>query len=262
MVKKNFVTGLCPINPMKRVAVVFVALWCAMGAMAQIDFQLHYDFGRMLYPQRQSDRQKVTATIEQFRPDRLGSIYWFVDFDFYSKGMKGAYLEFSREFKLVKGLAAHIEYNGGVTTGHDSEYGNQFQHCLLVGPAYNMASADFRRTLSFQVLYKQYFKSNDNVNYASFQLTGVWGVQFGRRDMFTFSGYVDLWLNRKFTDGKRNLIVATEPQFWFNFDGIAGARKTGLSIGTEWEISNNFIVPTYGDRTFYVNPTVALKWTL
>lgn len=247
---------------MRRVLLIAGVLWCALGAAAQVNFQVHYDFGRMLYPQRQSDRQKVTATIEQFRPDRLGSIYWFVDFDFYSKGMKGAYLEFSREFNVRKGLAAHIEYNGGLTSGHDSEYGSQFQHCLLVGPAYNLASEDFRRTLSFQVLYKEFFKSYDNVNYASFQLTGVWGLQFGQRDMFTFAGYVDLWLNRIPGVGDRNLSLTTEPQFWFNFDGIAGARKTGLSIGTEWEISNNFIVPTYGNRTFYVNPTIGLKWTL
>ena len=33
-----------------------------------------------------------------------------------------------------------------------------------------------------------------------------------------------------------------------------------LSIGTEVEISNNFIYNTYNDDSFFINPTLALKW--
>lgn len=247
---------------MKKFLIMLAMAVMAISAQAQVNVQLHYDFGRNIYPDSEADRQKVTATIEQFRPDRLGSIFYFVDFDFYKKGMKGAYLEFSREFNVWKGLAAHIEYNGGVSTGHDQEYAAQFQHAVLVGAAYNMASSDFRRTLSFQAMYKQYFRGQDNCGFASFQFTGVWGLKFGARDMFTFSGFFDLWLNRKASDGKHNLIFLSEPQFWFNFDGIKGARKTGLSIGTEIELSNNFIVPTGGTHTFFANPTIAVKWTM
>ena len=91
-------------------------------ASAQVNVQFHYDLGRQFYPQSQNDRQHFTATLEQFRPDRLGNIFYFIDLDFYAKGMKGAYLEFSREFNVsAKGLAAHIDYNGGVTTGHYME---------------------------------------------------------------------------------------------------------------------------------------------
>lgn len=247
---------------MKKIILVLAMAAVFIGSMAQVNVQLHYDLGRYVYPSRESDRQKVTATLEQFRPDRMGSIYWFTDFDFYSKGIKGAYLEFSREFNIGhKGFAAHIEYNGGLTSGHAGEYASQFQHALLVGGAWNGHSADFRRTLSLQAMYKQYFKGHGNKAFASFQLTGVWGLTFDARNMFTFSGFIDLWLNRH-TDGKHDLIVISEPQFWFNFDGIRGARKTGLSIGTEWEFSNNFIYPTAGTGTFFWNPTVALKWTM
>ena len=244
---------------MRKIILAIIAL-SSMALSAQVNLQLHYDFGRLLYPDSEADRQMVTATIEQFRPDRLGSIFYFIDFDFYSRGVKGAYMEFSREFTVWKGLAAHMEYNGGLTSGHASEYASQFQHALLVGPAYNFASSDFKRTFSVQALYKQYFKGHYDKAYPSFQLTAVWGMTFGRRDMFTFSGYVDMWRNHK-ADGHYNLIVAGEPQFWFNLDGIT-TSKTGLSIGTEVELSDNFIFPTAGSKTFYCNPTLAVKWTL
>ncbi|MCD8237581.1 MAG: DUF5020 family protein [Prevotellaceae bacterium] len=234
----------------------------ALCASAQVNIQFHYDLGRSIYPQSESDRQNVTVRFEQFRSDQLGNIYYFVNFDFYSAGMKGTYLEFSREFNLRKSLAAHIEYNGGVTTGHDSEYGSQYQHALLVGPAYNLHSPDYRRTLSFRALYKQYFKGHFNKAYPGFQLTTAWTMNFGERDIFSFSGYVDFWRNRNAFTGKYNYIVITEPQFWINFDSIKGVHKTGISIGTKQELSNNLIVPCSGSRTLFWNPSVALKWTM
>lgn len=246
---------------MKRTILTMAAVMGCLCATAQVNVQLHYDFGRNLYPDSEADRARVTATLEQFRPDRLGSIFYFVDLDLYRKGMKGAYVEFAREFTVYKGFAAHIEYNGGLTSGRDSEYASQFQHALLVGGAWNGHSADFSRTISLQAMYKQYFKGHGNKAFSSFQLTGVWNVNFAERRMFTFSGFADLWLNRR-TDGDHNLIFITEPQLWYNFDSLKGARKTGLSIGTEVELSNNFIFPTSGTRTFFCNPTLAVKWTM
>ena len=53
------------------------------------------------------------------------------------------------------------------------------------------------------------------------------------------------------------LVLLTEPQLWYNFN-------KHLSVGTEIEISNNFIVNFYknNDKTFFVNPTLAVKWNL
>ena len=247
---------------MKKFLLPLLLHFVALGATSQVNVQLHYDFGRLMNPHSEKDRQQVTATIEQFRPDRLGSTFWFVDFDFYSKGMKGAYIEFAREFNIWRGLAGHIEYDGGLTTGHRSEYGSQFQHALLVGPAWNFASKDYRRTLSVQAMYKQYFEGQNDKAYPSFQLTGVWHVDFGRNDMFTFNGFVDLWRDRRASDGKIRLTVCSEPQLWFNLDKVEGVSGTGLSFGTEVELSNNFIVPAKGNRTFFCNPTLAIKWTM
>ena len=110
-------------------------------------------------------------------------------------------------------------------------------------------------------MYKQYFEGQENKAYPSFQLTGVWNVNFGKKDMFTFAGFVDLWRDRT-SAGKIRLTVCSEPQFWFNLDGVDGISGTGLSFGTEVEISNNFIVPDKGSRTFFCNPTLGLKWTM
>ena len=71
---------------------LFTALLLAtLDASAQVDVQMHYDLGRKTNPNSEADRQNITATVEQFRPDRLGNIFYFIDFDFYSKGMKGAH---------------------------------------------------------------------------------------------------------------------------------------------------------------------------
>ena len=61
--------------------------------------------------------------------------------------------------------------------------------------------------------------------------------------------------------GHGQLVLLTEPQFWYNFNSLKGLENTNLSIGTEVEISNNFIYNTYNNKSFFINPTLALKWT-
>ncbi len=249
---------------MKRFIFSLLLMTTALGTWAQVNLQMHYDLGRKTNPDTENDRPNFTATIEQFRPDRLGNIFYFIDLDLYSHGMKGAYIEFSREFNLgQKGLAIHGEYNGGLTSGRQEIWCSQFQHALLAGPAYNGHSNDFRRTWSVQALFKQYFHGNGNSSaFPGWQLTGVWSLTFAPRDMFTFSGYIDFWRSRK-SAGKYHVTMMSEPQLWYNLDSMRRGGKTHLSIGTEWEVSNNFIYPTCDtDRTFFWNPTLAVKWTM
>jgi hypothetical protein len=240
----------------KQQSIILLAALTALPAAAQ-NLQLHYDFGRRLYSDEEATRQNVTLTFEQFSADRLGSWFWFIDLDMYHDGMKGAYTEISREFTFANlnsggSLAAHVEYDGGMTT-FKSGGGTRFQNAALVGPAWNGHSGDFAATWSVQAMYKQYFSGGAGAPaYASFQLTGVWGYTFadGR---WTTSGYVDLWRSQK-SNGHGRLTVMTEPQLWYNFN-----KK--CSVGTEWEISNNFITPECAtSRTFYVNPTLAVKF--
>jgi hypothetical protein len=234
---------------MKKFILSFMSLTFVTMVSAQ-NIQLHYDFGRNIYSDEESDRQKVTVTLEQFKADKWGSWYYFVDIDLTSKFFRSAYTEISREFKLGKEtpFAAHIEYNGGL--GRDDI--RSFQHAALIGPAYNGHSADFSKTWSVQLMYKQFFKSYDYTHsYASFQLTGVWGLTFANKKC-TFSGFVDFWRGEN-ANGNGQLVILSEPQFWYNI-------TDHFSVGSEVEISNNFIYNTYDDKSFFVNPTLAVKW--
>ena len=220
----------------------------ALSVNAQ-DIQLHYDFGRNIYPDQEAGRQKVTITVEQFKADKWGSWYYFVDLDLSRKFFKSAYTEISREFSFGSGspFAAHVEYDGGL-----SEAAGSFQQAALLGAAYNGHSADFSKTWSVQLLYKRYFKSYDYSRaYNSAQLTGVWGLNFAQNKC-TFSGFIDFWRGEK-ANGHGQLVILTEPQFWYNF-------TPHFSVGSEIEISNNFIYNLYDDKTFFINPTLAVKW--
>ena len=237
---------------MTLMAMLFIA---SISSNAQ-NIQFHYGFGRHLYPKEEADRPDATMTVEHFKVDQWGSWFYFIDIDFSSKFTEGAYTEISREFNLGKQspFAAHIEYNGGL-----NRFGS-FQQSALIGPAWNGHSADFSTTYSVQLMYKQFFKSYDTTHaYASVQLTGVWGITFANKAC-TFSGYID-FLRGEDANNHGQLVIQSEPQFWYNLYSIKGLENTKLSIGTEVEIGHNFIFNTYNNRDTFINPTLALKWT-
>ena len=231
---------------MKKIFCLALMAVAAMGVSAQ-NIQVHYDFGRNIYPDQEDGRQKVTVTLEQFKADQWGSWYYFVDVDMTNKFTEGAYTEISREFNIgKKGFAAHVEYDGGL-----NRFGS-FQQAGLIGGAYNGHNADFSKTWSVQLMYKRFFKSYDYSSaYNSVQLTGVWGLNFANKKC-TFSGFVDFWRGEN-ANGNGQLVILSEPQFWYNI-------TDHFSVGSEVEISNNFIYNTYDDKSFFVNPTLAVKW--
>ena len=231
---------------MKKIFCLALMAVAAMGVSAQ-NIQVHYDFGRNIYPDQEDGRQKVTVTLEQFKADQWGSWYYFVDVDLTNKFTEGAYTEISREFNIgKKGFAAHVEYDGGL-----NRFGS-FQQAGLIGGAYNGHNADFSKTWSVQLMYKRFFKSYDYSSaYNSVQLTGVWGLNFANKKC-TFSGFVDFWRGEN-ANGNGQLVILSEPQFWYNI-------TDHFSVGSEVEISNNFIYNTYDDKSFFVNPTLAVKW--
>lgn len=234
---------------MRKTIVLILTLVSALSVSAQ-NIQLHYDFGRNIYPNEEAGRAKATITLEQFKADQWGSWFYFVDLDLSRNFMEGAYTEISREFNLEKDspFAAHFEYDGGL-----NRFGS-FQQAALVGAAYNGHTADFSKTWSVQLMYKHFFKSYENThNYESAQLTGVWGMNF-LDNKLRFSGFIDFWRGEK-ANGHGCLVILTEPQLWYNV-------TEHFSIGTEWEISNNFIYNTYNDKTFFLNPTLAVKWNM
>ena len=215
------------------------------------NIQLHYDFGRNIYSGEEAGRQKVTATLEQFKPDEWGSWFYFVDLDFNHRELMSAYTEIAREVNLSKNLplAVHAEYDGGLASSIGS-----YQQAALLGLAYNGHNSDFTKTWSVQLLYKQYFRDvHDNRAYSSAQLTGVWGMHFLDRKL-TFSGFIDFWRGQK-PNGHGCLVILAEPQLWYNFN-------KHLSVGTEIEFSDNFVFNTNpaSGKSFFCNPTAALKW--
>ena len=184
---------------MRKLFLCALAQVMAVAAFSQVNVQLHYDLGKATNPDSEDGRQPITTTVEMFKADKLGSTFFFVDMDYRSKktgsttrGVVGAYWEVSRDFTFAKvkdsnvSFTAHGEYNGGLNqTG-------PFQQCILVGPALQWHNDDFRKTFTFQALYKHMLKGNGVDGHASFQTTAVWGITFAN-DLCTFSGFADLW---------------------------------------------------------------------
>jgi len=266
-------------------------LLCAVFTMAQVNLQLHGDFGRLLYPENEPNRQIITTTVEFFKADRLGSTFFFIDMDYRgqqhnglfdyehgeaNRGIVSAYWEIGRDFTFATvketnhSFTAHVEYDGGLGYNAGVNAATPFQQAVLAGPTWQWHSNDFSKTTTLQVMYKHMLPTGPNGegNHPSFQITGVWGVRFAD-DWCTFSGFADLWYAQtpkgaytkpEFKD-QLGLVFLTEPQFWVNVLN-RHQQNNVLSVGIELEISNNFIWYNMGQKnpTFYCNPTIALKY--
>lgn len=224
---------------MKKVLLILFAAVLALGAYAQ-NVQTHYDMGK--------DRGYLTTTVEMFKPDKMGSTFFFIDMDYGVGGVEGvsmAYWEIARAFKLGESpFAAHVEYNGGFGQWKAGELGGAYQinDCWLGGFEYSWNAEDFSKGFTLQAMYKNIRGVED----ASFQLTGVWYLNM-LKGKVSFTGFADFW---KEETAFGDYIFLTEPQLWYNV-------CPHFSFGGEVEISNNFA----GNDGFMVNPTLAAKWT-
>ena len=238
---------------MKKLFLTLVFAVASFSLFAQLNIQMHYDFGNVAYGNQLSNRPHLTATIENFTPDRFGSTYFFIDGNFGGNTMMSAYAELSREFRFWKApVAIHIEYNGGLQEGFG------YDDAYLAGIAYNWASADFSKTFSLQAMYRYVARQEKGYKH-NWQLTTVWGINFAK-GLCTFSGYADLNFDKKLNG---YLMFTSEPQFWINLNALKKVNDNmRLSIGTELELSQNFVWPTDGfNNRFYAIPTIAAKWT-
>lgn len=238
---------------MKKIFLAIALTLATLQISAQLNVQMHHDFGNDIYGSELSNRPRWTATIENFTADKWGSTYFFVDGNFADNTMTSVYAEFARELRFWDApIAVHVEYNGGLAGS------GCYNDAYLAGAAWNWANKDFSRTFSVQALYK-YLANNPSSNRHSWQLTTVWGIHFAE-GLCTFSGYADLWHDN---DVNGSLILSSEPQFWVNLwalDGVDDACK--ISVGTELEISNNLVWTSNGQNNrFYAIPTLAAKWT-
>lgn len=244
---------------MKKLFLFAAMLVASIGSLYAQNVQFHYDLGHSLYNDL-GHRPNVTTTVEWFKTDKWGSNFMFTDMDYFSDGSAGAYWEISREINLTrnKQWAAHVEYNGGATSIEHTSISSRFRHAVLLGGAWNWANSNFSKTFSLQGMYKYYFAGMGAGAYNGFQVTSVWGVHFANA-LCTTCGFADLWYD---PDVNGNLIFLSEPQFWVNLNKVRGWDGFNLSVGTEVELSNNFVWNDKGrNNKFYAIPTLALKWT-
>lgn len=210
------------------------------------NIQLHYDAGR----------QSMTSTIEMFRADNFGSTFFFVDLD-YNPKVSGAYWEISRELcfwqdSRMAWLSAHVEYNGGL----DSKNGS-YNNSWLGGLTWSGHSKDWSKTWSLSMMYKAIPGTVDALGknqVHNFQITGVWNLDFFNH-WLSFNGFADFWREMRPWQGTEFIFMA-EPQLWVNLRNIKGWEKVNLSLGTEVELSSNFV-----GKGFHAMPTIGAKWT-
>lgn len=225
---------------MKKVLLfLFITGWC-FSAQSQ-NVQLHYDMGK--------GRSFFTSTVEMFKPDKLGSTFFFIDMDYNSGDVEGislAYWEIARALKLGDSpLAFHAEYNGGF--GQYAPGGAyQIEDAWLTGLEYSLNASDFSRGFTLQALYKYIRGKHD----AAFQITGVWYWNFGN-GKWSFTGFADFWREDfVFDQDKTKFVFLSEPQLWYNF-------AKNFALGSEVELSANF----GGMKGFHVMPTLGAKVT-
>ena len=227
-----------------RILVVILLFTFIPGYVVAQNIQLHYDFGK--------GRQYLTSTVEMFKPDKYGSTFFFIDMDYNPGSIKGiglAYWEIARAFKFRENpFAFHVEYNGGF--GQNQSIAYTINDSWLCGFEFSKNTKDFSRGFTLQAMYK-YIRGK---HYPSFQLTGVWYLNFSN-NRFTFTGFADFWReNMVFPDssGKNKttrFILQSEPQLWYNFN-------RSFSAGSEVELSFNF-----AGKGVWVMPTLGIKAT-
>ena len=243
---------------MKKLFLLTVVAVFGMKAAAQTNLQVMYDFG--------SDRKQITTTFEMFKADKWGDTFFFIDHEF-GKNVKTDYPGYDRTFpsgtyfEIARGLnfwqdtkfaplSLHAEYNGGVYRGFG------VNNAWLFGVNYFLHSADFKNTLTLEVLYKTIQAKDQDV---PMQFTIVWGMKdiFGVEGL-SFSGFADFWwedhVGGDNYDIKKSSTFITEPQLWYNVGRHFGCPN--LNVGGEVELSNDF--GTYDG--FKCNPCLGVKW--
>ncbi len=227
---------------------------CGGAGVAAQNVQLHFDSRHSLYGNDAGPVNFMTATFEMFKPDKWGSTFMFVDFDFSAKdgNMGLSYMEIARDFK-IKGfpLMPHIEYNGGLGLVRNTDYGFSIPNAYLAGLSYPFQLGQFY--MGTYLAYKlNAFKKNSH----DIQWTVTWNANLAHNKL-TLSGFLDLWSENKDTTGDsgksgKRLIFLSEPQIWYNV-------TPNFSIGSEVELSYNFVNASLHER-FFAIPTLAAKW--
>ncbi|UBM62230.1 DUF5020 family protein [Candidatus Sulfidibacterium hydrothermale] len=236
---------------MKRFFLLFLGFVLSLTTFAQTDIQLHWVFGA------KDQQAHLLSTVESFNVDKWGSTYFFIDMNYKVSdnlyGVNTSYWEISRNLRFWKPpIDFHVEYNGGFGMYEATPYNGAYEikNAWLFGGQYTWASKDFNKIFILELLYKYIVRED----YPSFQITGVWKLNFFKKKL-TVSGFFDFWHENKdytHSDGTTNhtnMVFLSQPQFWYNFG-------QHFSMGSEIDLENNFII-----ENFRIVATAAVKWT-
>ena len=223
-----------------KIKYFYILFFFSFFAQAQ-EIQLNYDF--------LPERNYLTFTFELFKPDNLGSTFFFTDFNFdRNDGANLAYFELARKFTIknnfLEGLNLHVEYNDGFLITNDKNsspvdpLGFPINRALLGGFGFPIQLGNF--TLNTTYLYKN-TKGSSGVDG---QFTAVWFHNLFNNKV-TLRGFFDFWSEDRLSGSGKKAVLLTEPQILYNLN-------KNFSVGSEIEISNNF-VPT---EEFKVFPTI------
>ena len=211
-----------------KIKLLFFVFLFSVCAKAQ-EIQLNYDF--------LPERDYLTFTFEIFKPDNLGSTFFFTDFNFGRKDASNlAYFELARKFniknKVIEGLNFHIEYNDGFLMTDDKSgspenpLGFPINRAYLVGLGFPIKIGNF--TLNTTYMYKNTHGSSG----VDGQFTAVWFHNLFNNKV-TIRGFFDFWSEDRADGSSKKMVLLTEPQVMYNLN-------KSFSFGTEIEISNNF----------------------
>jgi hypothetical protein len=230
---------------MKKTVSTFVILFASASFLLSQNLQLHYDFRHSLDRKNPIQRNFFVATFEMYEPDKLGSTFMFVDFEFSKErgNLNGVYTEIARAFKINDfPFQPHIEFNGGVG------FGFVVENAYLAGLAYPFKCGNFFFNTYLAYKYHNFAKASHDA-----QLTFVWDGNI-LNNKVTIRGFADLWsVNRSDNGetGKKNVFYS-EPQFWYNIN-------KHFAIGTEIKLAYNF---HWWASNFKAYPTLGVKCNL
>lgn len=234
---------------MKRfITLFFVSIPMLIGAQ---NLQMQYDFSE--------DRKFITTTLEMFKPDTLGSTFWFVDFDFNLPGsprsMSSAYWEISRDFYIpglrkhpaFDQLTFHLEYNDGFAAykvAEDTLGAYSYNSIFLTGFSHPVKIGQVVLTTQWLCRIARGMDAPD------FQFTVVW-FQPLLRGKVLMTGFADLWSQDKIFDPEnKELVFMAEPQLWYLI-------TPKIALGGELEIGKNF---PFGPNEWEFRPALGFRW--
>ena len=234
---------------MKKLSLIAIITFATIGIKAQ-NLQIHYDGTNG--SNNATKRGYITSTFEMFRPDSLGSTFYFVDIDY--NGPKNepslAYFEIARNIKFKPiPFEFHLEYNGGLLFNNKaSNFGLNFPHVAILGIAKSIFIGK-----NIVGTYIGYRYDDNSLKHNDIQWTITYTIPLANNKL-TLTGFIDFWTSDKpgstANSAKKQIIFLTEPQIWYNI-----TKK--LALGGEIEISKNFI-PVSNKFEFF--PTLAVKY--